>query len=360
MREILEQLDRWQEEGESIALATLVRVQRSAPRLPGARLALTRSGRMAGSVSGGCVEGDVLRQGLAVLDAGRPVVARYGIADEEGLAVGLSCGGTIDVLVEPFAPDAVWRALREAVEKGRPAAWAVGLAPETLLARKLALLDDGQVLGSVHPDVDAGLVAEARRLLPEGGARTLGLSFQGGEAACFVEALSPPLRLYILGATHIGVALARMARLTGFGVTVIDARSPFATAERFPDADEVLRAWPDEVLDAAALGSWSYVVSLSHDFKFEIPALLRALRSGARYVGALGSRATHEKRVARLREEGLGPAELARIRAPIGLDLGGRSPEEIAVAILAEMLAVRHARDGGPLCRPKGSGDGAR
>jgi xanthine dehydrogenase accessory factor len=349
MKEILADLDRWQAQDEEIALATLVRVRGSAPRPPGARLCVTRRGRMAGSVSGGCVENDVFERAVRVLERGEPALASYGIADEWAVEVGLSCGGSIEVLIEPFVACEAWRALRQAVERERPSAWAIGLAPAGLLGRKLALLADGPPVGSIDPGLDEGVVDAARHLLPEGGTRVLELPGPGGEASVFLEAFAPPLRLFIVGATHAAIFLCRLAKELGFRVTVIDPRSPFATRERFPGADAVHRAWPDQALGAAGLDAYCYVVALTHDFKFDVPTLTRALRSGARYVGALGSRRTHERRKQRLREAGLTEADLARIRAPIGLDLGGSRPEEIALAILAEMLAVRYGRDGGAL-----------
>lgn len=349
MKDILSDLYLWQGESEQVALATLVRVRGSAPRPPGARLCLTRSGRMTGSISGGCVEGDVFERAMQVLDSGQPVVASYGIADELGFEVGLSCGGSIDVLIEPFATDEAWEALRQAVEAQRPAAFATGLTPASLLGRKFAVLGDDGAVGSIDPGLDEQVAVEARRLLLEGGTRILTLPWRREEATIFIEAFPPPPRLFIVGATHTAIPLCRMAKELGFRVTVIDARSMFATAERFPEADEVIRAWPDTVLDQITLDAYSYVVILTHDAKFDLPTLSRALRSEARYIGAMGSKGTHERRKAQLRQQGFAAAHLARIRGPIGLDIGARSPEEIAIAILAEMLAVRYGREGKPL-----------
>lgn len=353
MKEILPDLDRWQGEGEEVALATLVQVRGSAPRPPGARLALTRGGKMAGSVSGGCVENDVFEHALKVLDSGQPMIATYGISDELGFEVGLSCGGSIDVLIEPFAIDKSWAALRQAVEGQRPAAFAIGLTPASLLGRKLAAWDEDDPAGSIDSDLDDKVAVEGRRLLLEGGTRVLSLPWRGKEATIYVEAFSPPPRLFIVGATHTAIPLCRMAKQLGFRVNIIDARSLFATRERFPEADEVVRGWPDDVLDEATLDAHSYVVILTHDPKFDHPSLVRALRSRARYIGAMGSRGTHAQRKAQLRQQGFSDADLARIRAPIGLDIGARSPEEIAMAILAEVLAVRYGRGGRPLSEGK-------
>jgi len=349
MRELLADLRRWRHEDEEIALATLVAVRGSAPRLPGARLGLTRSAKLSGSVSGGCVENDVLHHAMNVLDTNRPALVTYGISDEQGFEVGLSCGGSIDVLIEPFRDDDAWHALGQAVENREPAACCIGLAPGPLLARKLVILGDGCVLGGIDPALDPDLVAQAQRLLPEGETRALTLPWEGGETRVLIESFPPPLHLVIVGATHPAIHLCRMARQVGYRVSVVDARRAFASAERFPEADEVLCAWPHEVLGKERLDAYTYLVTLTHDFKIDVPALACALRSDARYIGALGSRATHARRKARLVEEGFTEAELARIRAPVGLDLGGRAPEEIALAILAEMLAVRHGREGGPL-----------
>lgn len=349
MNEILADLDRWQQRGEEIALATLVRVRGPAPRLPGARMGLCRSGGMTGSVSGGCVESDVFERAMRVLDEDRPALASYGVADELDFEIGLSCGGSIDVLIEPFREEEAWQALRRAVEDQRPAALAIGLSPEDLLGRKLAVAEDETPVGSIDADLDGQIASEARHLFAEGGTRMLTLARRGEEATVFVEGFPPSLRLFIVGATHTAVALCRLAKELGFRVTVIDPRGAFSASERFPDADEVLRAWPDEVLDETALDGRCYVVTLSHDPKFDLPTLARALRSGARYVGALGSRRTHGRRRERLLQQGFGEADLARIHAPVGLDIGGRSPEETALAILAEMVAVRHGREGGAL-----------
>jgi xanthine dehydrogenase accessory factor len=355
MREIFSHLDRWQRQAEEIALATVVGMRGSAPRRSGARLCVTRSGRMAGSVSGGCVESDVFERALRVLDDGRPALVHYDAADESGFDVGLVCGGSIEVLIEPFAPAETWQAVREALERQQPAALCVGLAPDALLGRKLAVLADGACAGSVDPALDGPLAAEARRLLLEGGAAVLDLPWRGEVGRVFVEAFPRPLRLFIVGATHTAIPLCRMAKELGFHVSVVDARSVFATEERFPEADELVHAWPDEAFDKASLNAADHVVTLTHDPKFDLPALEGALRSQAAYVGALGSRTTHERRKAYLRQRGFGEAELARIRTPVGLDIGSRTPEEIALSILAEMVAARRGRGGRPLVERRAS-----
>jgi xanthine dehydrogenase accessory factor len=355
MREILSDLDRWRAANEEIAVATLVRVRGSAPRLPGARLGVTRSGKMAGSVSGGCVENDVFERAMQVLDSGQPTMANYGIADEMGFEVGLSCGGSLNVLIEPFAANDVWQAVRVAVDNRRPAVMCVALTPGTLLGRKLAVLGDDEIVGSIDPAVDQQLLAEARGFLRKEGTTIASVPWCGEVATVFIEAIPAPRRLFIVGATHTAAALCRMAKGLGFAVTVVDARGVYATRERFPDADELVRGIPGDVLEQAGLDPFTHIVILTHDLKFDIPALAQALRSSARYIGVIGSRVTHKKRRTRLMEEGFGEAELARIRAPIGLDLGARTPEEMALAILAEMVAVRYGADGRSLAEKAGT-----
>lgn len=351
MREILADLDRWQGAGEELALATLVSVKRSAPRLPGARLLMTRGGAMAGSVSGGCVETDVYERALRVLDSGEPAVAEYGIADEMGFEVGLSCGGTIEVLIERFAADEAWTSAREAVEGGQPCALATGLRPASLMGRRLAVTADGKMVGDIEPGLDGAIMGESRGLMLEGGWRIV----ESGESAAFVEGYGPPPRLLIVGATQVGISLSRLAKELGFLVTVMDARSVLATEERFPEADEIVRERPERALEATALDGYSYVVVLTHDPKFDVPVLERAARSDARYVGAMGSRSSHERRRTALRERGLSEEEIARIKAPIGLDLGGRTPEETALSIIGEIVSARHGRDGRPLSEGSGA-----
>ena len=342
MRELLPTLDRWLNQGEKIALATLVDTHGKTPRPAGARLCLTESGLMEGSISGGCIEGDVFTQGLQVLAESRPILTRYGIESELGVAVGLSCGGEVDVLIEPFRDDSTWQALRDAIEARRPAALCTALAPEAWLGRRIALFTEGLTEGSIHPEVDALLGQRGPNLLGENRHEILETEFEGQTARVVIEAFPAPPRLYIVGATHIATLLCPMASMLGFHVTVIDPRTPFATPERFPQADRLILEWPQEVLAREALDDSAFVLTLTHDMKFDIPTLAYALRSEARYVGALGSRRTHEKRLTELRAEGLEDEDLERIHTPIGLDLGGRSPEEIALSILAEVVATRH------------------
>jgi xanthine dehydrogenase accessory factor len=349
MREIATDLARWLAAGEQVALATVVWAEGSSPRPPGARLALTASGHMAGSVSGGCVEGAVCTEAQEVLSSGQPKRLRYSAADESGWEVGLACGGSIEVYVEPLAE--VHRRVLAAVQAEETVALATRLGgsatppeanarpSETRFSGHLLAWPDGRLEG------DSSLAPLLTPLFP-GPAADL---HQDPEGDVFLEVITPPPTLVIVGAVHIAVPLVTLAQALGFHVRLIDARRAFATRERFPTVDELVVAWPQDALQAEKLGPQHAVAVLSHDPKFDVPALQIALRSRASYVGLIGSRTTQAKRRAALREAGFSEAEVARIHGPVGLDLGGREPAEIALAILAEVVAVRHGRSGGTL-----------
>lgn len=347
MREVLPDLSRWREAREEIAIATVIGASGSTPRPTGARLAVTRTGGMAGSVSGGCVESDVFERAMQVLDSGQPQIASYGIADELGFEVGLSCGGSIDVLIEPYTESDAWTAVREAIILEQPAVLATALAPQAITGRRIALLTEGKSVGAIDPSLDKKILAEAAQQIVVGGNKVQ--AYDGEEAQVFFEAFLPPPALYIVGATHTAIPLVGMAKVLGYRVTIIDARSIFATDERFPEADRIINAWPDPAFDILPLNAYTSVVILTHDPKFDLPTLSRVLQSDAPYIGAIGSRQTHEARREELRRRGFREDDLARIHAPVGLDIGAQTPEEVAVAILAEVVAVRHRRAGGSL-----------
>jgi xanthine dehydrogenase accessory factor len=347
MRDILERLDCWQRDGEAIALATLVQVHGSAPRSPGARMLVTASGQMAGSVSGGCVEADIVTRALQVLADGVPVLARYGIADDSELAVGLTCA-EIEVFIEPFREMPAWTAARTAIARHESAVLAVGLEPAALAGRSLSVGADGSVIGSLGADIDRTVTATATTMLGTGAMSLLTVEQADGDALVFVQAMAPPDRLVISGGTHTAVVLAAMAKKIGMHVTVVEARSAYLRRERFPEVDALVHASPGKALASIDLRG-AFVVTLTHDLKLDVPALAAALRGGAAYVGAMGSLRTHALRREALADQGFSADELVRIRTPIGLDLGSDTPEEIAVAILAEMLAVRSGRDARPL-----------
>ena len=322
MDEALAAVRNWRGDGRQAALATVVRVEGSAPRRVGAKLAVSTDGEMAGSVSGGCVEGDVVEHALTVLHAGHPVVRRYGISDEQGLEVGLMCGGTIEVLIEPVeGPRAALVELFTAlVAAERPAAREIAITGEAMGTRRIL---DGDA--ALHV-TDSGEVVYDRAL--------------------------PPPRVWIVGAGHIAEHVTAFAARAGFTPLVVDPRRLFAEQPRFGGAS-VIPDWPDRAFAEHGLRADDAVVVLSHDPKIDEPALVAALTAehGPAYVGAIGSQRAQEDRRARLRTAGLTDEQLAALRAPIGLDLGGREPAEIGLAIVAELVAARHSRGGGPLSR---------
>jgi xanthine dehydrogenase accessory factor len=353
MTDLFNALAAWRSAGRRIALATIVDVWRSAPRGPGAAMAVNDRGEVFGSVSGGCVEGALYEEAQAVLRDGRPRLVRYGVADDEAIAVGLMCGGTIRLFVEPFDTLAgLIEPVQSAVRSGQSAATAVILTGEAAGAR-LAVVDD-RVIGSTRDGgLDAALVEQARAMRRAGRSGVVRLRPEsegaGEDIEAFVQTFAPPARLHVFGAIDFARGLARLGTFLGYRVVVCDARPVFATRERFPEADEVVVAWPDEYLRGAAVGPRDAIVVLTHDPKFDVPALQAALDTEAVYIAALGSRSTHQRRREALMAAGVDEAGLGRIAAPAGLDLGGDTPEETALAIAAELVAVRNGRDGGRL-----------
>ncbi|GAB4182853.1 MAG: XdhC family protein [Rhodocyclaceae bacterium] len=322
----------WQARGLGVALATVVRTWGSSPRAAGSHLAATESGGFAGSVSGGCIEGEVVREACEAIRSGRPRLLEFGVSDERAWEAGLSCGGRLQVYVERIERSgegaAAFERIAQALAARRPLARIVRLADA-----EQALIEGKLTSGALA--LSGAAAAEARAMLAQGASGML-----ESEPGLFVRAYAPAPRLLLIGAVHIAQVLAPMATAAGFEVSVIDPRRAFAAPERFPGTT-LCAEWPDEAMAAIGLDAATAVVTLAHDPKLDDPALAAALASPAFYVGALGSRRTHEKRLARLAEMGLAGAA-ARIHAPVGLDLGGRAPAEIAVAILAELIRVRH------------------
>ncbi|CAL9644287.1 putative xanthine dehydrogenase subunit A [Streptomyces sp. enrichment culture] len=360
MFDIAGELHRWAAEGRDFAVATVVSVGGSAPRGPGAALAVDGEGTAIGSVSGGCVEGAVYDLCVQALQDGRTVRERFGFSDEDAFAVGLTCGGVIDVLVTPVRADAPSRAVFEAALTAAtgqgPAAFArVVEGPAELLGHALLVRPDGSYEGGLggHPDLDRTAAAEARALLDAGRTGLAGLSEDGshcpGGLSLLVESSVEPPRMIVFGAVDFAAALVRVGKFLGYRVTVCDARPVFATAARFPEADEVVVDWPHRYLRGTATDGRTVLCVLTHDAKFDVPLLTEALRMPVAFVGAMGSRRTHADRTRRLREAGLTDRELSRLRSPIGLDLGARTPEETALSIAAEIVAARRGGTGVPL-----------
>lgn len=421
MLDLADELHRWCAEGREFAVATVVAVTGSAPRQPGAALAVDADGTVIGSVSGGCVEGAVYELCRAALASGESVLERFGYSDEDAFAVGLTCGGVLDILVTPVRADSPDRpvlgaALAEAARGGTTALARVTSGPAHLLGRALLVGPDGGVTGTLGgtealdriagleaaalldvgrtgtvevgegPGEGTGAAAAPGDLVGADASATDGTAMGGGSATgagngagssdrrepapgragggggavgsgsrcgepvtLLVESVVPAPRMIVFGAVDFAAALVGAGKFLGYHVTVCDARPVFATARRFPGADEVVVDWPHRYLDSQDLDHRAVLCVLTHDAKFDVPLLERALRLPVAYVGAMGSRRTHEARLDRLREAGVSERELGRLRSPIGLDLGARTPEETALSIAAEIVAVRRGGTGAPL-----------
>jgi len=341
--DVLEQVAEWRSEGRGVALATVIATWGSSPRPAGSQLAVDEQGRMSGSVSGGCVEGAVVETAREVIETGAHQVLDFGVTDEMAWEVGLACGGEMQVFVE--------RVVRRGGAPEQRAGWLDRLAADRAAKRPVVAtvnLSTGrrELLRPAPPDVtprpdQAEIAVATREALRTDAASIL----ERRDGRLFLQPFNPPLRLVIVGAVHIAQPLSRMAAETGYEVIVVDPRGAFASDARFPGT-RLERDWPDEALAALALDSRTAVVTLTHDPKLDDPALQVALRSPAFYVGSLGSRRTQDRRLARLRAEGFGERELARLHGPVGLDIGARSPAEIAVAILGQVTARLRGRTG--------------
>ncbi|MGX1773633.1 XdhC family protein [Nocardia brasiliensis] len=340
MRDLATELLHWHTAGKSYAVATVIGVSGSAPRPPGAALAVDAEGVVIGSVSGGCVEGTVYELCREALRTGQPVRESFGYSDDDAFAVGLTCGGTIEVFVQPITP-ADFGTIEALLRSVEPVALVRDLNSGATMA-----LGPWWTLGATFDPVVA---AEARAMLDAGstGLRVIGCGDR--EVTVFVESYVPPPRMIVFGAIDFAAALTRIGRFLGYRVTVCDARPVFATAARFPDAHEVVVDWPDRYLRHTTVDARTVLCVLTHDAKFDIPLLELALRLPVAYVGAMGSRRTHEDRMASLRAAGLSETELSALHSPIGLDLGGRTAEETAVSIAAEIVAVRRGGSAQPL-----------
>jgi xanthine dehydrogenase accessory factor len=322
MRDVIDDALALDERGERMAVAMVVDTRRSAPRPLGSRLLVTESGEMRGSVSGGCVESDVVLRAQEVLRDGTPALVQYGISDDDAFDVGLPCGGEIEVFIAPFDADEAGR-VRQAIDSGERLSVTTVLSGSDAGAKSY-----GE--GEAH--------SSATREAPE----------------TFVEQYAPPPVMMVFGAVDTAQALCRMAKQVGFRTIVSDARTKFARPERLPDADDIVVGWPAMAYDLHPPDEATYVVVLTHDARFDEPALGPALRSAAPYIGALGSRRAQDKRRERMLNAGYTEADLARISGPLGLDIGAVTPAETAVSILAEVLAARSGRTGGRLSQSPG------
>jgi xanthine dehydrogenase accessory factor len=343
VKDVLPDITRWSERGDRIALATVVATKRSAPRAPGSKMAVNELGEIAGGVSGGCVEGAVAAIAGDVLRGGQPHLLHFGIADSEAWDVGLPCGGEIDVWVQAYEPGSFEEIARDG---GRAAE--VTLLEGARPGAKLLVQADGTRSGSLGaPELDDEAARAAAELIWAESSERLD--------ALFIDVVAPAPRLILFGAVDIAASVCKLAQAAGWRAYVVDPRARFATPERFPDATEVIAAWPEDAF--ARLGGIDPATSiavLTHDPKLDDAALEIALRSSARFVGAMGSHRAQQSRRERLSAAGITEEQLARLAAPLGLDLGAVSSDETALSILAEVVAARHGREGGRLAQKNG------
>ncbi|MFE9450036.1 XdhC family protein [Streptomyces sp. NPDC006739] len=361
MREILPALERWYAAGIPFGLATVVAVSRSAPRGPGAAMAVGPDDEVVGSVSGGCVEGAVFELAQEAVASGEARLETFGYSDEDAFAVGLTCGGEITLLVRPVTPgsDPAFGAVAASVAEGAPVTVATVVDGPAPRGATLAVWPRA-VSGTLGTEgLDVAVTADARGELALGASvlRHYGPHGERREDAVtvFLQSYAPPPRMLVFGAIDYAAAVARVGAFLGYRVTVCDARPVFATPKRFPPDVEVVVDWPHRYLGGTDTDERTVICVLTHDPKFDVPLLEEALRLPAAYIGAMGSRRTHDDRLRRLTESGLTEAELARLRSPLGLDLGARTPEEVAVSVAAEIVALRWGGTGAPLSATSGA-----
>lgn len=335
MRDIVADLVRWQEEGKAIALATVVQTWGSSPRRVGSKMALTLDGNVIGSVSGGCVENAVIEAGTQSLKTNQPLLLHFGVADEAAWEVGLACGGSIDVFVKPLNASFFRELLSYIVEDKSLVIATVIRGPAGLLGRELLIHEHSRSADWLGNGWNGQILDLASKLLSQGISERIELN---SEIEIFFETILPQPTLIVVGGVHIAMALTTLAKTVGYRTVVIDPRKAWGNKERFPKVDQLIHAWPEDAFEEIELTRSTAIVTLTHEPRLDDPALKIALESSAFYVGALGSRSTHAKRCERLLNDGIGESQLSHIHAPVGLDIGAQSPEEIALAIMAEVV----------------------
>jgi xanthine dehydrogenase accessory factor len=366
VRDVLEHIRPWFAAGETFGLATVVGTYKSAPRQPGAAMAVSAAGEAVGSVSGGCVEGAVYELAQEVMSSGTPVFQTYGVSDDDAFTVGLTCGGIIDMFVELVGPETFpeFEQVAASIDAGEPVAVATVISGLGHVGARLVIWPDRRsgTLGS--PRLDDAVTDDGRGQLSQGHTGILRYGPEGerrgDELSVFVQSYAPPPRMLVFGAIDFASAVAAAGKFLGYRVTVCDARPVFATPKRFPQADEVIVEWPHRYLEKQleiehAIDPRTVICVLTHDPKFDVPVLKLALGTEAGYIGAMGSRRTHDDRLARLREEGVPEEQLTRLYSPIGLDLGARTPEETAISIAAEIIGQRWGGSGAKLRTTEGA-----
>ena len=347
MLEILETMNRWLAQERAVALATVVETWGSAPRRVGSKMGITGQMNMIGSVSGGCVEGAVVEEALAGLGEGRPRLLKFGVADDMAWEVGLTCGGSIEVFVEPL--DAMWWDALAQLALNDNFGVTVTFLEGARIGEKVMLDNAGEVIYR-SPNLSDDLLDAMRSAAAE--SHKSGVTVIGGERVMVDMQIERP-HLILIGGVHVAIPLQAMARQIGFRVSIVDPRAAFASEERFPDVANITHSYPDKALPQLGLDRSAYLAVLTHDPKIDDRALITALPANIPYVGVLSSGRTHRQRVARLKEAGLSDELIAQIRSPIGIDIGASTPEEIAVCILAEIIAVRNGQPVGAQGRPQ-------
>lgn len=342
MLDILSDLDRWQRDGMKIALATVIQTWGSSPRQTGAKMGIASEGQFSGSVSGGCVENAVVEAGIESLKTGRPQLLHFDVADETAWEVGLACGGSIDVFVN-LLDKSLFEELRAVLEdEGQAVTVTVIRGPDEILGREILIRADGRIVGTIDARWDGTILELANEALSQGISHRTKLN---ESVEIFVDVILPRPTLIVVGGVHIAVTLVALAKALYYRTIVIDPRGAWGNEERFPNVDRLIQAWPEAAFGQVQINRSTAVAMLTHDPKLDDPALKIALSSSAFYVGALGSKTTNAKRRERLLNDGLDESQLARLHAPIGLDIGAQSPDEIALAVMAEVVNAHRRRD---------------
>jgi xanthine dehydrogenase accessory factor len=348
MRDVADDIERWISEGKKVALATVIRTWGSAPRRVGANMAISEKGEIAGSVSGGCVEGVVAETAMGVLKSNISELLHFGVADETAWDVGLACGGEIDVFVEPLNSD-IFNAVLGAMNRELPLrTGALVMGAKEILGTHILQAEGDKPfeLNEGNSSLGDALWQLLRKGVSGGDTRVDLLSSEEGQVEIFVNYIAPSPTLVIVGGAHAAIVLSKLAKTLDYRTVIVDPRNAFGNEARFPEVDELLQMWPDKAFSKLTINSSTAVVTLTHDPKIDDPALIASLSSPAFYVGALGSRKSHAKRLARLNEVGIPEEKLSKIRGPIGLDIGAQTPEEIALSVMAEIVAAKHKQLG--------------
>lgn len=340
MKEIIPNIKSWLDQNKQVALATVVKTWGSAPRPIGSMMAISQVGEMTGSVSGGCVETAVIEEAMQVITSKKPRMLSYGVTNEEAWTVGLACGGSIEVFVQPFEPEnPVTKNLLELISQKKIGILVTQIDERSEMQdRQILFADGGKISGGIdRGEIDAYLQNMIDLQMPPREAKTIEIS----DVALFLQPFLPPPRLMIIGGVHIAQPLAKIAKELDFEVILIDPRAAFGNTSRFPHIDTIINLWPDEALSQLGIDQNTFIVLLTHDPKIDDPGIIVALNARPAYIGVLGSRRTHEKRVKRLQDAGLQVEQIAGLHAPIGLDIGAKTPAEIALSIMSEVIATQ-------------------